>query len=159
MFDIRNYNSYGGTAQLVFRIFLRFFQFVLAITVAGLYGTDLNNARKVDAYTDSKWLYAVIVAAMSAITTLFYGLPIVRSWLFFIWDAILFILWVAVFGIFGKMYIDEDPEGNGGIQRMKNAVWVDLVNMLMWFVTAVYGAFAFFSIKRGRTLHTGRATV
>ena len=67
--------------------------------------------------------------------------------------------WLVVFGIFGKMYIREDPEGDAGIQRMKNAVWVDLVNMLLWLVSAVYGAVLFFKNKPTRSLFTGRATV
>jgi hypothetical protein len=35
---------------------LHFFQFVLAITVAGLYGTDLNRARTAGKYADSRWV-------------------------------------------------------------------------------------------------------
>jgi len=41
---------------------------------------------------------------------------------------------------------------------MKNAVWVDLANMLLWLVTAVYGGIMFF-MQRRRSLHTGRAKV
>ena len=43
----------------------------------------------------------------------------------------LFILWIALFGLFGNMYIKEKAEGDSGVQRMKNAVWVDLVNALL----------------------------
>jgi hypothetical protein len=56
------------------------------------------------------------------------------------------------------MYIKEDPEGDSGISRMKHAVWVDLVNMLLWLITALYGTFVFFFHRR-KTLHTGRAEV
>lgn len=70
------------------------------------------------------------------------------------------ILWTALFGLFGNMYIGEHPTPEqGGIGRMKNAVWVDLVNMLLWFVTAVWATVSFFRSRRSRTLHTGRATV
>ena len=69
------------------------------------------------------------------------------------------ILWAAVFGIFGKMFIHEKPEGNSGIKRMKNAVWIDLINMLLWFFTAIFAAVWFFFLRGGRSLHTGRATV
>ena len=58
------------------------------------------------------------------------------------------------------MYIKEDPEGDSGVQRMKNAVWVDLTNMLLWFISAVYLTFLFLRFRRGgRSLHTGRANV
>ena len=69
------------------------------------------------------------------------------------------ILWTAVLGVFGKMYIHEDPKGNSAVKRMKNAVWIDLVNMLLWLGTAVMATVAFFAIRGGRSLHTGRAAV
>lgn len=69
------------------------------------------------------------------------------------------ILWTAVFGIFGKLFIHEDPEGDSDIQRAKNAVWVDLINMLLWLVTAVAGGLMFFRNRGGKSLHTGRANV
>lgn len=68
------------------------------------------------------------------------------------------ILWVAVFGVFGKIYIHAKPV-NGGVKRMKNAVWVDLVNMLLWLVTAVVSVVTFFTMRGERSLHTGRAAV
>lgn len=53
---------------------------------------------------------------------------------------------MAVFGVFGKIYIHAKPV-DGGVKRMKNAVWVDLVNMLLWLVTAVVGVVAFFMMR------------
>lgn len=69
------------------------------------------------------------------------------------------IFWTAVFGVFGKMYIHADPKGDSGVSRMKNAVWIDLVNMLLWLVTAVMGVVVVFSMRGKRSLHTGRAAV
>ena len=69
------------------------------------------------------------------------------------------ILWVACFGLFGRIFIPADPKGDSAVQMMKNAVWVDLVNMLLWFVSACYGAAMFFTHRGGRSLHTGRAAV
>lgn len=149
----------GLDTSLILRIIARFLQFVLGLTVAGLYGTDLHNAAEAHKYADSKWVYAEVVAGLSCITVLVYMIPLVKSWALFAWDTILFILWLALFGVFGKMYINENPEGDAGITRMKHAVWVDLVNMLLWFITAVYGAVIFFMHRRGRSLHTGRAQV
>ena len=65
------------------------------------------------------------------------------------------ILWVAVFGVFGKIYIHAKPPN----KKMKDAVWVDLVNMLLWLVTSIISAVAFFAMRGGRSLHTGRAAV
>lgn len=85
-------------------------------------------------------------------------IPFVKSFLFCVWDLILLwvsptlytphptnhrasVLWVAVFGIFGRLYINMDVEDDADVQRMKNAVWVNLVNMLLWFVSAAVGAY------------------
>jgi hypothetical protein len=100
------------------------------------------------------------VASLSAVTALFYIIPFASRIPFaFVWDTILFVLWIALFGIFGKLFIHEKPEGDSGIQRMKNAVWVDLVNAIMWLVSAVAMGVYFVSSKRGRSTWTGRAKV
>jgi len=64
-----------------------------------------------------------------------------------------------VFGIFGKMYIKEDPEGDAGIKRMKAGVWVDLTNMLLWLIAALVKLFWFLKARSSRTTFTGRADV
>lgn len=43
-------------AHYLFMSVLRFVQFVLAITVCGLYGVDLHNASQQGKYQDSKWV-------------------------------------------------------------------------------------------------------
>ncbi|KAL1970986.1 hypothetical protein VTN77DRAFT_2820 [Rasamsonia byssochlamydoides] len=129
--------------------FLRFFQFVLGLTVVGLYGVDLNHARQKHVYADAKWVYAEVTAGLGALTALIYLTapfmlkdPLaVRHRLhlpFFLWECTLCILWLTLFGIFGKMYISEDPEGEPGIVRMKHAVWVDLTNLGLWTITATW---------------------
>ena len=48
------------------------------------------------------------------------------------------LIWMIVFGIFGKMYLPEHPEGDLDIVRMKHACWVDLVNLLLWAATMIW---------------------
>jgi len=69
------------------------------------------------------------------------------------------ILWTAVFATFGKLYIHEKGDDGSGVLRMKNAVWIDLVNMLLWLVTACMAWVLFYTVRTGRSLHTGRAAV
>ncbi|KAF7514459.1 hypothetical protein GJ744_000229 [Endocarpon pusillum] len=151
--------------QNILNLVLRFLQIVFALAVVGLYAQDLNKAHKVDKYSDSRWGFATAVAVLSAITALVYAiLPLLISSfttaILFGWDAILFILWTAIFGLFGSMYINVDPGSDGGISRMKNAVWIDLINMLLWFVSAIVGGIGFWRWRKGsRSLHTGRATL
>ncbi|PVH86403.1 hypothetical protein DL98DRAFT_450573 [Cadophora sp. DSE1049] len=138
----------------------RFIQLVFALAVCGLYGVDLNRANKAGKYSDGKWIYAEITASLSAFTALLYLAPFTaRIPFIFVWDLILFILWIALFGLFGNMYIKEDAEGNAGIKRMKNAVWIDLVNALLWLVSAMAMAIFWVRHRGQRSLWTGRAKV
>jgi len=135
---------------------------VFALAVVGLYAQDLNKARKEHKYSDGKWVFATVVGSLSAVTALiFMILPIIFSYttvaILFAWDIILFILWCAVFGLFGSMYIHENAEMDSGVQRMKNAVWIDLICLLLWFITSIMGAIGFVRRRNNRTLHTGRA--
>jgi ABC-type branched-subunit amino acid transport system permease subunit len=145
------------TPTTIARLILRFFQFVMGLTVIGLYAVDLDNARKQGKYVDSKWVWAVVCGTLGAITSLAFMLPLFKSWFFFGVDALIFLCYLVAFGIFGNMFISENPEGNKGIIRMKNAVWVLLTNMLLWLITAVIGAVMFWRTRKARTTHTGRA--
>ena len=52
-----------------------------------------------------------------------------------------------------------NPNGDHNVSRLKNAVWIDLINMLLWFVTAIFGAVLFWRNRTARSTFTGRATV
>lgn len=139
---------------------LNFIKLVLAIVVIGLYAVDLDSARKAGSYADSKWAFAVAVGAISAVTALLYMIPFfLRFAVVWIWDVVVFILWVVAFGIFGSMYINEDPEGDADIRRMKNAVWVLLANMLLWLIGAIVMALYWFKHRERSSRFTGRAKV
>jgi len=86
---LENWSSSGGAVGAVGRAVLRFFQFVLAITVAGLYGVDLHNAQKAHVAADGKWVFAEIVAGLAAFTCLVYGIPFLKSYWFWAWDFVL----------------------------------------------------------------------
>lgn len=65
-------------------VVLRLLQFVLAITVAGLYGVDLHAASKAHAYTDGRWVYAEVVAGLSAVSVFVYY--VCRLKIMCVWD-------------------------------------------------------------------------
>jgi len=153
-------NGFDMAVGYIAHTVYRFIQLVLALTVCGLYGVDLHAAHKQGKYSDGRWVYAEVVGALSAFTALLYMIPfIARVPLVFVWDSILFILWIALFGLFGNMYIHANAQGDSGIQRMKNAVWVDLVSALLWLGSAVGLAFYWVNHRHNRTQFTGRATV
>ncbi|GAP89932.1 hypothetical protein SAMD00023353_4400380 [Rosellinia necatrix] len=146
-----------ATSYVLFAV-LHSFQFILAIAVIGLYGTDIDRARKGGVHADGKWIYAIVVASLSAVTAILYLIPfILRFAAVPVWSFVLFILWIALFGLFGSMYIHEKPEGNGDIQRMKNAVWVDLANALLWLIGAGAAAVYWWLHRQRNSRFTGRA--
>jgi hypothetical protein len=58
-----------------------------------------------------------------------------------------------------QMYINENAEGDGGIERMKNAVWVDLANALLWLIITVAAGLYWVRHRDTRSRFTGRAHV
>lgn len=140
----------GMSPGSIFRILMRFFQLIMGIVVIGLYAQDLRRAHAAGVKYDSKWMYATITGTLASFWAIVCMFPLVKSWFLFGIDFVMFILYVAAFGIFGKMYIHEDPEGDGGVARMKNAVWVLLTNMILWFITFVYGAVIFWKYWKGK---------
>jgi len=85
-----------ATSYLAFSV-LHFFQFILGITVCGLYGTDISRGNQQGVHPDSKWVFAVVVGAISAFTAVLYFIPfILRFAVVWIWNVILFILWISL---------------------------------------------------------------
>ncbi|OAR01929.1 hypothetical protein LLEC1_02390 [Akanthomyces lecanii] len=69
----------------------------------------------------------------------FYGHRTHRA---FAWDASLWIAWLVVFGIFAGIFLkrkSDEPYKGAGVGAMKTAVWVDLVNAILWMGSAGYG--------------------
>jgi len=161
---LRDSNSSRFSIANIINLVLRFLELIFALAVVGLYAQDLNKARKEHKYSDGKWVFATVVGSLSAVTALIFAIvPLLISYtavaILFAWDCVLFILWCGVFGLFGSMYIHAKPEMDAGIQRMKNAVWVDLVCLLLWFITTIMGAVGWWKGRGNRSLHTGRARV
>lgn len=136
---------------------LRFTQFALALTACGLYGADLRAATLAHKQSDSRWVYAEVVGGLSAFTAILYMIPSLTTitWMF-IWDAILFFLWIVLFGIFGNIYIKENTDGDWSVQRMKDAVWVDLASALLWLTTVIVMVWLWWRERSSRTTFTGR---
>lgn len=58
-------------------------------------------------------------------------------------DLVIWLLWLVLFGIFGKLFISRNCMGNGACKRMKVAVWFDLAGMLLWLGSGLLGAINF----------------
>ena len=81
--------SHGGFAGFLVHTIIRFFQFVLAVTVLGLYGQDISDQRKNPGRADGRWVFAEVVAGLSAITALIFAVPFFKTYKAFGWDVLL----------------------------------------------------------------------
>ncbi|XDG05133.1 hypothetical protein ABKA04_004748 [Annulohypoxylon sp. FPYF3050] len=125
-------------------------QFILAIIVIGLYGHRVDVDRRAGNPQAAGWVYALFVAGVSCFTCLVYAIPNpfsrTQPHRLFAWDLILFVLWIALFGTFAAIFLKRDGGDYEGtsVALMKCAVWVDLVNALLWLCTGLYGCFRTF---------------
>ncbi|KAJ5470296.1 hypothetical protein N7530_007653 [Penicillium desertorum] len=142
---------------------LRFLQFVFGLTVIGLYGKDVHHDHAEKHVWHSKWVYALVTAFLATVTAAIHlVLPFVMRKAKtgagqlllpqFVWEFVVTVLWLTLFGIFGKMYIGVHPVEKGDkdqvddaisalgdapkINRMRHAVYVDVVNLGFWVITA-----------------------
>ncbi|KAL9085916.1 MAG: hypothetical protein Q9165_007399 [Trypethelium subeluteriae] len=144
-------SSASDTLYKLYAAFIRFVQFCLSLAIIGIYAPYLVHAHNQHKYYDPRWMYATIVGAATGLTALILivitllnrfarmSIPIHIVFLL-IWDAFMALNWVIVTGIFGTMYGKEKPEGDKGIIEMKHAVWVDLAEMLLFFLTIAVAA-------------------
>ncbi|PKS08768.1 hypothetical protein jhhlp_004821 [Lomentospora prolificans] len=145
------------TFEVIPRMVCRGLQFLFAIIACGFYGNRVDADRKDGDGYSPEWIFAILIASISAVTAVLFiaaaplsALPFVGSKLkmcktyrAFTWDAGLFIAWIVVFGLFAGLFLhrdgdDEEYKGSS-TSAMKVAVWVDLVNSLLWLASAIYG--------------------
>ena len=56
-----------------------------------------------------------------------------------------------------QRFIDEPVNGESATRRMKAAVWIDLVNAILWLVAAVAAWAYWWRHREKRSRFTGRA--
>ncbi|PWY96447.1 hypothetical protein BO94DRAFT_10777 [Aspergillus sclerotioniger CBS 115572] len=130
---------------------LHFTQLIFGLTTLILYGKDVHASHKDNKHADPRWVYAIVTGMMGCGTALFY--LVLMHWVLkkrtplaarmrwnlplFVWEAVLCVFWLTLFGIFGEMYIG-DYEDSSKVTRMRHAVWVDLVNLGLWVGSALW---------------------
>jgi hypothetical protein len=134
--------KHNNTITSIEKLF-RYLQLGVSLAVISLYSQDLDTTKPLP----PKWLYAVITGCISCTSAAGHLILAwkhsiegrVRWYLpLFIYEVIVVILWVIVVAIFGNMYIkNTEGEGNPKFTRMQKAVWVDMVNLIFWSITAV----------------------
>ncbi|KAK2756581.1 hypothetical protein FQN54_005474 [Arachnomyces sp. PD_36] len=159
-----------STISTLLEAVLRFFQIIFGITVIGLYAQVVDKVEnweddfdgRIDFRLAKSYPYTVAIGVISVISAIIYLiLPIflprlLRLPLFF-YDLFLFFNWVIVFGIFGNIFLKIDPfwfdvEGGADLKRMRDACYIDMINMLLWFVGGVWAGIRW---RKGRNGGSG----
>jgi hypothetical protein len=125
---------------------------------------QLTLESKISAVLTWEQMYALVVSSMSLVTSfLYFATGFMFEFRAFAlmaaWDLILAILWAAVAGIFGTMYIGEKAEMDNKITQMKAAAGFDIANVILWLITGGYGVYVFFISKGTELMHKGRYNV
>ena len=103
---------------------------------------------------------------MSIITSIAFAIvPALVSYYYvavaFTWDIILFFIWCAVFGWFRAQSGIQNPKQQDANKddyiRFAQMNWINLVNMLLWLVTALFGIFCLLADRK--SLRMGRSGV
>lgn len=69
-------------------------------------------------------MLAAVTALVLGIVPIFAHITTIS--IVFAWEWILIILWAAVVGVFGARYLNDNPNGDNGIGRMRNAAIIDM---------------------------------
>lgn len=152
-------NSIGSIGTTI-RVAIRILQVIVAITTAGLYGSDLARASRLHERASASFIYAEVVAVLSVLTCALHCAVTLRRIFWAPWDFVMCVLWAALFGVVGTIYLgsaadDQAPvedcvASTGSLSRMRAAVWIDMIGMLLWGSTFMQAAIWCCSRRRSK---------
>ncbi|ROW13559.1 hypothetical protein VPNG_04410 [Cytospora leucostoma] len=126
------------------RMVVRGLQFLLGIVIVGIYGNRVSDG------LSPEWVYGLAVAGISCVTAVAFAIAApfgavskkFKTHRLFTWDLAIFVLWIVAFGIFAGIFLHRDSKnsykGSSTIVE-KAAMWIDLVNAILWLVSGTYG--------------------
>uniref|UniRef100_L2FRE1 Uracil phosphoribosyltransferase n=1 Tax=Colletotrichum fructicola (strain Nara gc5) TaxID=1213859 RepID=L2FRE1_COLFN len=155
------FNEGADTGKTMGKTWLKTFEVVPRLVCRGLqFLFALIACEKADDKADNgfspEWILAITVAGAAAVSSVLFvlatplsAIPFIgsrvklfKTYRAFAWDLFLFIMWIVVFGIFAGIFLkrsSEDKYKGASTTAMKTAVWVDLVNAILWLISGVYG--------------------
>lgn len=140
---------------------LRALQFIFALTIIGIYSPDLTNSTRTHTRAHSAWIFADVAACLSALTCLIHCFVTVTRVVWCLLDLVLAVLWAAQVGVFAGIYLggdgggqmeEEDVGVTNDVGRMRAGVGVGVVNLVLWFGTAVLGCMWCCVARRGKAV-------
>jgi len=121
-------------------LLLRIGELAFSATVAGLTGEFLHKNRKAPASSHKRFIYTIVVAAISILFSVLFLLPFLASFSKWPMDFVLFVLWIIAFGLLTN-YINGMGCGSiwqwGGLTQ-KNACARYKANIAFCFLAAIF---------------------
>ncbi|KAJ4424446.1 hypothetical protein N0V82_000968 [Gnomoniopsis sp. IMI 355080] len=132
------------------RLVVRGLQFLFGIIIVGIYGVRVGDGQKNADDASPVWWFGMIVAVLACISALILAFTApfgavskkFKVHYLFGWDLGLCFLWIVVFGIFMQIFHNrssDDSYQGSSTSVQKAAAWLDLVNVLLWLISGVYG--------------------
>lgn len=121
----------------MFQLGIRVMQFVFALASGISYAIELSHNNS------SGFIYSQVVFGLTLIMLIIEAITLRSYRLVFLFESIICILWLALFGTFYSIYFGKgtnvEPEYAGvNMNRMRNALWLNLINFLLWMASASF---------------------
>ncbi|PVI03262.1 hypothetical protein DM02DRAFT_669918 [Periconia macrospinosa] len=121
----------------LFKLGVPVLQLVFALASGISYALELSHNNT------SVFIYSQVVFGLT-LAMLIGDAVTIRSYkLVFVFESVVCILWLALFGSCYMIFFDssaplEPQYSNVNMRRMKNAVWLDLINFVLWLSSAAF---------------------
>jgi hypothetical protein len=127
------------------RAIVRALQFVVAIAILGIYGSDLcsfpSSFSPSTTRANTDWIFAMVVALLSILTCMIYCFFAKKHLIYIFWDFVMSVLYASLAGTFGMIYLghvdESDMMATTSLKAMRAGVGFALVAMVLWLISCV----------------------
>ncbi|KAJ4331688.1 hypothetical protein N0V87_008968 [Didymella glomerata] len=126
----------------LFRLSVRVLQLIFALASGISYAMELRHGNG-HGEASGSFVFSQVAFGATILTLIINGATVRYYRLSWMVDWILTVFWFALFAVFYEVYFGGDmiPAYDGvNMGRMERAVWCDLINALLWFVSALFSS-------------------
>jgi glucan phosphoethanolaminetransferase (alkaline phosphatase superfamily) len=124
----------------LFRLIVRLLQLAFALASGISYAIELSNQ---NISHQSAFIYTQVVFGLTLFTLIMDSVTVRHYRFTWIIEWVLVVLWFVCFAVFYEAYVGSviEPDYQGAnVDRMKRAVWCDLINALLWSSSAIFSS-------------------
>ncbi|KAF8460293.1 hypothetical protein BDZ91DRAFT_766412 [Kalaharituber pfeilii] len=144
-----NRSHRAGLPSLIGQTLWRTLQCTCAIATIVIWGGDVHTAQKAGHGIHSDWIFSLVISCMSLVVALIWLVPFIKPHRLFFVDVFFALMWLIAFGIWASNYVPRNCHNNYDCQQLKYSVWFSLAALLLWLLSAVYGAWHFHKERKG----------